>query len=120
MMSACSSAASMMLGIARCDVDGGNSLEARCVRVGRSRVFSLHGMTFGTQPLSQNEAPARLSDLLCFTIRCRHRQGDDRCQHDMLRAHPNLRSSPGRSWRQRTAEEGARFLIQIKEFACDR
>src|SRR6516165_12089816 len=95
MMSACWSPGSMMLGLSAADCghagDGGNSLEARRIRVGGSRVFFLDGMTFRAQPLGQNEAAARLSDLLCFTIRCRHRQGDDRCQHDMLYAHPNLR-----------------------------
>src|SRR6516162_9422071 len=123
MMSACWSPGSMMLGLSAADCghagDGGNSLEARRIRVGGSRVFFLDGVTFRAQPQGQNEAAARLSDLLCFTIRCRHRQGDDRCQHDMLYAHPNLRASCRRNWHQRTIEDDARFLIQIKEIAPD-
>src|SRR6516162_3863567 len=94
MMSACWSPGSMMLGLSAADCghagDGGNSLEARRIRVGGSRVFLLDGMTFRAQPLGQNEAAARLSDLLCLTMSCRRQQRDGCCQHDVLCAHPNL------------------------------
>jgi hypothetical protein len=51
-------------------------------------------MTFRAQPLGQDEAAARLSDLVRLTMHCRHWQGDDRRQYEMFRAHLNLRESP--------------------------